>query len=196
VVFGVDRALPSAALVPSLPPAIARLHRLQCAVEALAAAIGAEWVGVYRCVASPPAARPTAAGERALVKEAYVGSPSRPFFPLTAPFASGSNNSTVAMTGGCVVIHDVRRMPADSPYYICDGKVRTEICAPIWAGGVPRAGRPTVSDGDAGEAEGVIGIIDAEAWRPDHFTPERIAAVLQACRQLGEVGLWASELPV
>jgi len=40
----------------------------------------------------------------ALLKEAYVGEPSRAYFPLTTDFAVGSNNSTVAMSNIGVVI--------------------------------------------------------------------------------------------
>lgn len=56
--------------------------------------------------------KPTAIGGHedapvVLVKEAYVGSASRPYFPLTDAFAAKSNNSTVAMTKKTMVYHHV-----------------------------------------------------------------------------------------
>lgn len=102
--FGVDRSDVAAAVSS---PAARRLHLLQQVVNGIQAATGAEWVGVYRVVYLPAAATgsgATAASSsgaasvgsgRGLVKEAYVGSPSRAFFPMTEEFAARSNNSTV-----------------------------------------------------------------------------------------------------
>lgn len=147
-----------------------RLATLREVCERLAESTGGtDWVGVYRVV---PHGR---AGQTALMKEAYRGEPSRAFFPLTASFAKGSNNSTVAMERVVTVIHDTAAGD-DGPYYVCDGKVRSEFCAPIVAG--------------SGE---VIGIIDAEAWRPNHFTKERTRTFLQACVELGRLGLGLAE---
>jgi len=132
---------------------------------------GVDWVGVYKVV--PPVASleedlrelamaqggsPTANN---LLKLAYLGSPSRPYFPLTSEFAKGSNNSTVGMEGVTIVIHDTRRLPSDAPYYTCDGKVRAEVCTPIWG-----------SDGK------VIGIIDAESFSPDAFRDRGVLAAI------------------
>lgn len=157
--------------------AVRRLSLLYQIMKSIADTTGSEWVGVYRVIPSPPQARPTSLDERALVKEAYVGSPSRPFFPLTAAFAEHSNNSTVALTRQTVLIHDTRKMDADEPYYVCDGKVRSELCAPIL---------------DASGA--CIGIIDVEAWRPNHFTPLRTAIILDVCAQLGRHNLFTEWL--
>ena len=103
--------------------ALRRLWALRRVCAALAATTGAEWVGVYEVV--PPSARAAAAGGAAdasnLLKLAYVGAPSRPLFPLTAAFAEGSNNAAVARSGAAVVYHDVRALPRDAPYYVCDG---------------------------------------------------------------------------
>lgn len=97
-----------------------RLRALGHVVCDVAVAVGAEWVGVYRAVARPEdgcvwrlargrrrAMRSWGRGGsvRCLVKEAYVGEPSRAWFPLTREFAAGSNNSRVGLDGVAVVIH-------------------------------------------------------------------------------------------
>ena len=166
-------------------PALKRVALLRGVIEALVTATGADWVGVYRTVeghASTPA-------KRCLVKEAYFGAPSRPFFPLTEEFAAHSNNSTVAMKSEACIILDTRALSDDEPYYICDGKVRAEICAPI-------------IDPSTGAC---IGIIDAEAFKPRFFAvagddgedvdaSRRTATILAACKKLGEWGLFADLL--
>ena len=159
--------------IPLSCPVLRRLAALKRVVERLAAVTGAEWVGIYRKIVAPDEAQPSSEDEMALVKEAYVGSPSRAFFPLTKEFAAGSNNSTVAMSGDTVIIHDVQSMPSDLPYYNCDKQVRSEVCAPI-------------IEPVSGEC---IGIIDCEAWRPYHFSELRIAAILDTCEQLGQAGM-------
>jgi L-methionine (R)-S-oxide reductase len=183
-----------------------RLAILRRVCEALQASTGAEWVGIYETVAdgrrlAGSAAAATAAGGGAesssspsppsLLKLAYVGSPSRPFFPLTPEFAESSNNSTVAMTGSTVVIHDVRRMPRDTAYYQCDALVKAEVCAPL-----PRPWAPAATaGGKGGEGRGLpaMGIIDAESWTADSFTPERVDAILDVCAQLAELRLLRGE---
>lgn len=151
-----------------------RLSKLGAVVRHVARCTGAEWAGVYRVVPSDAAAYPVLVGSAStLLKEAYVGAPSRPFFPLTAAFAAKSNNSTVGMSGDAVVIQDTRRLDDETPYYSCDGSVRSELCAPVRA-----------PDGR------VIGIMDVEAFAPGFFTPERIAFVLDVCAQLGAVRLF------
>ena len=149
--------------------ALRRLRRLRGACEALAAATGAQWVGVYESTPTPDAAE---AGARQLLKLAYVGAPSRAYFPLTEAFAAGSNNSTSVLRRQAIVIHDVRRMGGDTPYYTCDGKVRSEVCAPIMA--------------PSGEC---IGLIDCESWSADNFSVERVAAILRLAAQLGAADL-------
>ncbi len=62
-------------------------------------------------------------------------------------------------------------------------QVRSELCAPIFAAG-----------------GSVIGIIDAESFKPDHFSGSaegeaRADAVLAACARLGEAGLLVHMLP-
>src|SRR5206468_690344 len=89
-------------------------------------------------------------GETVLVKESYLGVMSRPEFPLTQEFAEHSNNSTVGLTGKAVIIQDVRAHAG--PYYNCDSKVNSELCVPI------------INQNNA-----IIGIIDAESFKPNHF---------------------------
>lgn len=215
---GSGLASPSA----SADSVVARAAVLHEVVRLIEEATGADWVGVYRTIESPPAAAPRTAGERCLVKEAYRGAPSRPFFPLTPEFAAHSNNSTVAMTAQAILLPDTRKLGDEDPYYVCDAKVsrgscrrrpettvqlvahlctacvscsvsftpdssftsplpplqvRSELCAPI-----------------IGSGGAVIGIIDAESFKPHHFTgspeaEERTNYILAACARLGEVDL-------
>jgi len=133
------------------------LWRLKRVCEGVRAAYGLEWFGLYLSVLD---------GEhQSLLKVGYVGEESRPLFPLTEEFAEHSNNSTVAMSGAAVIVQDTHAY--EGPYYQCSGKVRSEFCLPLF--------------GAAGE---VIGIIDAECWRPEAFTPE---VVLQVCAVAVEV---------
>lgn len=158
-----------------------RLALLHAICAQLAALCGADWLGLYRIIESPAAAAPSAPGERCLVKEAYVGAPSRPFFPLTHAFAATSNNSTVAMTGAAIILPDTRALGGDDPYYVCDARVRSELCAPI----LDSAGT-------------CIGILDAEAFAPEQFSGEagaaRADALLLACQQLGAARLFVGLL--
>jgi putative methionine-R-sulfoxide reductase with GAF domain len=155
--------------------AVVRLLALRSLCEALAAATGAQWCGVYELV--PASERSVAWGGSSaapcLLKLAYTGAPSRPYFPLTAEFAEHSNNSTVGLTGCTAVYHDVRALRKEVPYYSCDGKVRSEVCSPIFD-----------SSGS------IIGIMDVEAFHPQAFLePAKLAAVLAACEALGASSL-------
>ena len=156
--------------------AVERLLALRSLCEALAAATGAQWCGVYELV--PASERSVAWGGSSaapcLLKLAYTGAPSRPYFPLTAEFAEHSNNSTVGLTGCTAVYHDVRALRKEMPYYSCDGKVRSEVCSPIF-------------DSSSGS---IIGIMDVEAFQPQAFLePAKLAAVLAACEALGASNL-------
>lgn len=152
-----------------------RLAQLRAVCAAVAGATGADWVGVYQVAAPSPSAASWGGSAVApsLQKLAYVGAPSRALFPLTPEFAAGSNNSTVGLSGDTVVIHDTAGLPADAPYYVCDGKVRSEVCTPIFSG------------------EGaLLGIMDCEAFAPRAFAePGKLALILSACQQLGAAGL-------
>lgn len=174
--FDLHRALTGRPFDPeAVDAALAeRISKLASIVKHVARCTTAEWVGVYRVVKSDVTAYPVLSGsETTLLKEAYVGAPSRPFFPLTEEFASKSNNSTVGRSGVAVIIQDTRRIGDDTPYYSCDGSVRSELCAPILD-----------SDGS------VIGIMDVESFAPSFFTPERVSFVLDMCAQLGTARLF------
>jgi len=143
-------------------PNTARLVALDETVRRLAEETNPDWLGVYRRATNPD-------GEEVLVKEAYVGEPSRAEFPLTEAFAERSNNSTVGRTGEAVLVDDVADY--DGPYYECDDNVQSEFCCPILAG------------------DDVVGIIDAEAHEPDFFTDERVLTITGACAALADSGL-------
>ena len=150
-------------------PEVARLWRLKRCVELLAQRVGCEWLGVYRKTEG------LACGDAGVVllKEAYVGRPSRATFPLTDEFAKNSNNSKVGLTKQAVLVDDVAAHAG--PYYQCDADVRSEYCAPI-----------VRDDGTGGE---LLGIIDAEAFAPNFFTPDRCALIDEACVALAASGL-------
>ena len=169
------------ATVPGLSEeaALSRLRALRAVCALVAEKTNAHWCGIYQVV-QPSAGTDLGPfggdnGAPNLLKLAYIGAPSRPYFPLTAAFAAGSNNSTVAMSGRAIVYHDILTLPTDSPYYTCDARVRSEACVPIF--------------GPAGSDE-VIGIMDVEAFEPDVFRPaEALGLVLAACAQLSNADL-------
>eukprot|EP00239_Pterosperma_sp_CCMP1384_P005378 CAMPEP_0197853012 /NCGR_PEP_ID=MMETSP1438-20131217/21932_1 /TAXON_ID=1461541 /ORGANISM="Pterosperma sp., Strain CCMP1384" /LENGTH=221 /DNA_ID=CAMNT_0043467275 /DNA_START=138 /DNA_END=803 /DNA_ORIENTATION=- len=143
----------------------ARLWRLKLVVDELAAATKADWVGVYRSTTSKSSGGPV------LLKEAYIGRPSRAEFPLTEEFAKNSNNSTVGLFGKAVLVEDTKTY--EGPYYMCDGEVRSEYCTPIV--------HPT--------SGAVLGIIDAEAFAPNHFTADVVKQIDSVCAGLASCGL-------
>jgi L-methionine (R)-S-oxide reductase len=142
-----------------------RLCLLKKIVQDLAIKYNIEWIGIYRVVTNDSVP--------CLVKEAYVGSNSRAFFPLTKEFAAHSNNSTVAMSNTAIYIPNTRSLEDDEPYYTCDTKVLSEFCLPIF-------------DKDSR----VIGIIDAEAWRTNAFSDDVIDSLLEVAVKLGEEGFF------
>jgi L-methionine (R)-S-oxide reductase len=144
-------------------PEALRVFRLKALVDVIAAETKAEWVGIYEKRA------PRGKFGQSLFKLAYVGSPSRPEFPLTEAFARASNNSTVAMTSTAVIIPDTDARSSDVAYYVCDGRVKYELCAPL----VDAAGE-------------VHGIIDIEAWRPHALGEDLVDWVLAICEVLAE----------
>jgi L-methionine (R)-S-oxide reductase len=117
--------------------------------------LGADWLGIYQ-------RRSRADGAQVLVKLAYRGRPSRAEFPLDAEFARGSSNSSVGLRGKALVIEDVEAYKvAGGGYYVCDDKVLSEACLPIFAVGTNR----------------LVGIIDAEAAPKEFFTADRLAVL-------------------
>lgn len=195
--------LASALEAAGLPVDTSRVASFRAVCESLAKATGADWAGIYQTVPAPTSsahagtadlAADAASPYPALLKLAYVGAPSRAYFPLTEAFAASSNNSTVAMTHQAVHIANVAKLDPDAPYYQCDAKVNSELCAPILvrtgeASGAADAGSASASgEGEAGGYK-CIGIIDCEAFAANAFSAEAIDIILDVCVQLGESGL-------
>ena len=136
------------------------LSRLYWLVGQLMTRTRVDWLGVYALV------RPASPAEPFLVKLAYSGRPSRAIFPLNDLYKSISNNSWSTMEGKPRLIQAVRTY--DGPYYACDANVNSELCVPLL------------------DSEGrVVGLVDAEAFGENHFTPERVVEILAACSDLG-----------
>eukprot|EP00762_Andalucia_godoyi_P006924 ANDGO_08288.mRNA.1 hypothetical protein len=127
------------------------------------AAGGPEWVGIYKLMDCCP----QFPNEKCLIKMSYIGAPSRVFFPYS--LKDVSNNVRVAMTKAVISIEDVAAH--DGAYYECDGRVRSELCAPI-----------VVDDA-------VVGIVDLESFTPGHFSSDRKAAILKICQEIAESNL-------
>jgi L-methionine (R)-S-oxide reductase len=128
------------------------LHQL---VGRAAEVLGADWLGIYQ-------RRERADGAEILVKLAYRGRSSRAEFPLDAEFARRSSNSSVGLSGKALLIDDVEAYRiAGGGYYVCDDKVQSEACLPIFAVGTNR----------------LVGIIDAEAATKGFFSADRLAAL-------------------
>ncbi len=144
-------------------PYTIRLWRLKQIVAKIYKQSEVEWFGIYRKMQNPKR-------ESVLVKEAYRGLFSRAEFPLTEAFAKKSNNSTVGLTGKAILIQDLQVHAG--PYYKCDGKINSEFCAPI-----------------LDEDSNVIGIIDAEAFAKNHYSPERLLQIAKVAFDLGEKNL-------
>lgn len=140
-----------------------RLWRLKQVISQLYALSDVNWSGVYRKATNPQ-------GELVLVKESYQGLFSRPEFPLTEEFARKSNNSTVGLTGKAIVIQSVAEHAG--PYYQCDGAVNSEFCVPI-----------------LDPSNEVIGIIDAESFKTNHFSPEILLQITKVAMDLGKENL-------
>lgn len=144
-------------------PQTIRLWRLRQIVAKIFAETNVDWFGIYRKVKNIK-------GDEVLAKEAYQGLFSRAEFPLTQEFAKKSNNSTVGLSGRAIVIQDVAAH--QGAYYKCDGKVQSEFCAPV-----------------LNSKNGVIGIIDAEAFPTNHYTDERLLQIAKVAFDLGQKSL-------
>eukprot|EP01089_Gocevia_fonbrunei_P022543 TRINITY_DN9152_c0_g1_i1.p1 TRINITY_DN9152_c0_g1~~TRINITY_DN9152_c0_g1_i1.p1 ORF type:complete len:221 (-),score=28.11 TRINITY_DN9152_c0_g1_i1:61-723(-) len=144
-------------------PNTKRLLILKNIVQILHKALdNVNWLGLYRKVTYDQIPN--------LLKESYVGSESRPLFPLTDDFAELSNNSWVAMNGQVKLIQDIKEYAG--PYYECNQLVQSEYCAPIFYNNE------------------VIGIIDVEAHQPNFFTQERLDILSQVLTDLGNSNLF------
>jgi L-methionine (R)-S-oxide reductase len=154
-----------------------RLQWLNNTVNELRNLTGADWIGIYRMV--------RADGDLALVKEAYLGEPSRPVFPVTDAFAQKSTNSWVALSARGRSIPDTHHRDEGVTYYECSGRVRSELCVPIL-----RRRRRGEAETEGGESANqqvweVVGIIDLESWKLDHFHNQMICDVMQVAFDLG-----------
>ncbi|MEO2266844.1 GAF domain-containing protein [Pseudoalteromonas pernae] len=139
-----------------------QLSKLQAIVDFVVEQSGVDWFGIYQSR--------DVDGEPQLLKLAYHGAPSRPLFPINEAFAATSNNVQVVMSGKARIINDVEDYVAKGgEYYTCDPKVKSESCLPLYS----QQGK-------------VVGIVDAEAFSKDFFTPERIALLVAACQEIVE----------
>jgi len=140
-------------------PITKTIQRLKNVVDRIANETSVHWIGIYKLFEPKE-------GDPYLLKLAYAGNYSRAKFPLTESFKKTSNNSWVGMEGKAKLIQDLESY--QGPYYICDGLVNSELCVPIF-----------------NSEKKVIGIIDAESYQRNFFTPINVFYVLKACHQLG-----------
>ncbi len=140
-----------------------RLWHLKNIVRNLYKQTQVDWLGIYRKTKNKK-------GQEILLKESYIGSPSRPEFPLTKKFARYSNNSTVGLTGKAIIVENVTTYAG--PYYKCDGKVRSEFCLPI-----------------INTDNQIIGIIDAESFKENYFTSKLLLQIAKVAFELGKINL-------
>lgn len=132
-----------------------------------------DWFGIYLL-------RPDTTEQQQLTKLAYFGAPSRAEFPVNESFAQISNNSKVALTGEERVVNNVKAYVADGgEYYTCDPKVQSELCWPILSTNLDDKN----STGSNTESK-ILGIIDAECFETDRFTPEIQEIFKTVCRVL------------
>ncbi|MCF6434613.1 GAF domain-containing protein [Pseudoalteromonas sp. MMG022] len=133
------------------------LAKLQSIVAFVQRQTNVDWFGIYQT-------RETSQGAQ-LLKLAYHGAPSRPLFPVNEQFAATSNNVQVVISGHARVINDVAAyVDNGGEYYTCDPKVQAEACLPLFD-----------------NANNCIGIIDAEAFSKDFFTPSVLALLIAVC---------------
>lgn len=138
----------------------AALISLSSIVEFIKSEIGVDWFGIYQIR--------EVESQSQLVKLAYFGKESRPLFPLTQAFAEISNNVSVALNNEGRIINNVTEYVAKGgEYYTCDPKIKSELCLPI-----------------VNEQGTVIGIIDAESYQQDFFTPQRQKLFTTLCQLL------------
>ena len=103
---------------------------------------------------------------------------------MTPEFALRSTNSWVGLTGNARVIANTARRDADVSYYMCSGRVQSELCVPI----LREVAAPTPGPGPAAAGAPlwqVIGIIDLESWNAEHFSPRIVRETLKVAFDLG-----------
>ncbi|MDK2594506.1 GAF domain-containing protein [Pseudoalteromonas obscura] len=136
------------------------LAKLQAIVEFVTYKTGVDWFGIYQSRSID--------GENQLLKLAYNGAPSRPLFPINEQFAATSNNIQTVLSEKSRIINDIPEYIATGgEYYTCDPKVQAEVCIPLL--------------NDSFEC---VGIIDAEAFSKDFFTPDNLSVLVAACMKI------------
>jgi L-methionine (R)-S-oxide reductase len=138
---------------------VRRLLLLRQLVSRVMDLTGSDWFGVYQARGAKP--------QRALVKLAYLGRPSRAEFPLTTDFAKGSTNATVGLSGEAKIIDDVAAYTAQGGgFYVCDDAVKSEACLPLF--------------NFEGTVSTVLGIMDAEASPIEFYNVSRQCVLVAA----------------
>jgi L-methionine (R)-S-oxide reductase len=116
---------------PSFKEQVLRLQKLNQIVERIHELVPVDWFGIYRRVEYQGYYSDfiflTFRSTDSLIKEAYLGEPSRAVFPLTKEFAEISNNSWVGISGKSRVIQVTNLLTLkltkqdvnayDGPYY-------------------------------------------------------------------------------
>ncbi|KAF2070253.1 hypothetical protein CYY_008424 [Polysphondylium violaceum] len=131
------------------------LSRLNKLIDLVQKRTNVDWLGFYKVFENV-----NGSDHSGLVKLAYYGEYSRPIFPLTLEWTTMSGNSWVGYYGKSKVIESVSKY--EGPYYNCSDKVKSELCIPIF-----------------NQQQKVIGIIDAESWKDDFFTLDKVIEIIQ-----------------
>lgn len=161
------------------PPLTLRLLHLNRLVNLIYSLTQADWIGIYRVI--------QADNELGLLKEAYLGEPSRAIFPLTQEFTLKSTNSWVGLNGRLRSISNTRVRDEGVSYYECSGSVQSEICIPILKHINNNNNNNNDNNNNNNNEWKVVGIIDLESWNVNHFTPQMIIDVLEVGYSLGNL---------
>lgn len=145
-------------------PMTARLQSLRRSLIQLQERVGADWIGIYRKMRGVGPQKE----EETLVKECYLGAPSRVFFPIR-PMLAYSTNARVASHRKTHVIDNTAAAEA---YYQCDARVLSECCVPV----IDKSGD-------------LLGIVDAESFQKYYFHPERVHTLETFAQELAVSGL-------
>lgn len=139
------------------------LSQLNTIVEFVYKKTSVDWFGIYT--------KTTTNEGPQLLKLAYYGAPSRPLFPINNYFAKSSNNTRVFMHEvGCVINNVQTYVAKGGEYYTCDPKVKSECCLPIY-----------------NDQKQAIGIIDAEAFSVEFFTPAVLKFLVASCKKINQI---------
>ncbi len=92
----------------------------------------ADWAGVYGVYDGPHLSVMGEDHPPVLLKVAYDGKPSRPWFPLSSKFAERSNNVRAVLSENILLVDDVKaHLAGGGSYYECDPLVQSELCFPL-----------------------------------------------------------------